>query len=96
MLSHEGSKARSLDQMRLILSQNGKFELRVQGQASEVIRGNYDVKRDNSISLDVTDAFGGSARGAGEAQLDRNGNIGKVTLRGDARGRRFTLTFTAR
>jgi hypothetical protein len=96
MLSHEGTKAREFDRARLILRKDGRFELRLQGDGSETFRGHYDLDRNNNVTLDAREAFGGSAAGSGEVNLNGRGGIGKIILRGDARGRRFTLNFTGR
>lgn len=95
MLSYEGTRARELGRARLILRNDGRFEIRVSGQANEVFSGRYDLDRNNRVDLEVRDAFGRSATGRGHATL-RRGDLGTIELRGTAGGRRFTLNFTGR
>jgi hypothetical protein len=95
MLSYEGTRARELGRARLTLRKDGRFEIRVSGQGSEVFAGRYDLDRNNRVNLEVRDAFGRSATGRGHATL-RKGDLGTIELRGEAGGRRFTLNFTGR
>jgi hypothetical protein len=82
--------------VQLILNRDGRFELRTNARGTGSIRGEYRYRDDERIELEAFEADGSSARGTGMAILDERGRLRRIEMRGDARGRRFTLNFTAR
>jgi hypothetical protein len=94
--SFEGRRAEEPTWVQLILNRDGRFELRTNARGTGSIRGEYRYRDDERIELEAFEADGSSARGTGMAILDERGRLRRIEMRGDARGRRFTLNFTAR
>lgn len=92
-LSHQGTSARKLDTLRLVLMKDGRYEIRVRGEGEAVFRGRYEMRGPRQFTLDCSDALGSGAAGAGTLELRENGTVRSLTLRGSAGNRRFTLTF---
>lgn len=95
-LNREGAVARELHQARLILRKNGDFELRVRGQSEWIIRGKYDMENDTTIKLEGYEAEGLRGFLSGQATLNRSKELRKISLRGEIRGGRTSVTFDAR
>jgi hypothetical protein len=95
-LNREGTVARELRQARLILRKNGDFELRVRGQGEWINRGRYDLTNSNTVQLEAHEAEGIRGILTGQATLSEDKKLRKITLRGEIRGGRTTLTFDGR
>jgi len=91
--SHQGNPAVELSQARFTFAKNGRFEIRVKGSQEAVFKGVYELKGDDRLVLEVSEAFGRSASGAGTLDLGRGGAPRKLMLRGFAGDRRYTIAF---
>ncbi len=94
-VAFQGSKAMEVAKLRVVLGKNSRFEIRAKGSEEAVFKGAYELKNDGRILLEVAEAFGRPASGAGTLDLARGGKVRKLVLRGFAGDRRYTATFDA-